>query len=561
MRRGLLIVICSSVLLCAAGATDPALWTTGGTFTINGGDSISYDPIQSESNGVRVVSLTYVELDPWYGFDHLEGYALVYSNNQWVLTSGRYRTAKGTQNIISNWLPTGFYWSDSNDIVITPNPEPTTSYGYDLGPEFAGLRVDIVDQFGNVLQSVVVPEEGMNVSGESIYLDGNARDYSMQIYRPGPLEGPDWIFSGQIDLEKQGATGGSGATWTETNNNVASVGTVYWDQPAGASQPFRYESQGNGIWSVSVPSGSPFIRNEHSSYFGPSFGGSAFDVVNTSGATVGQGIVPVGGGTVTTVVYLAPGETIQGTVTRPIEAREDYQAAFGSELGGGVWTLLGTDGQVLASGDIPSGGGTVSIPTSRFAAGDIGSLVTQSKVTTEDGFELGPVTTVPGFSVEESYGSALPVETTGETIAVGAPTPTPTPGPQPTPLPVISSPGPQPGAGVVNEGDGVPVDVPLAEVPESDLGEDEVFGTLSEIQANMDKIMSNTQESFTNLQLVFAELKKLSLSPPGTTCSLQLGPHTINLSPPAGIREGSKLLFLFFGVFGLFRMIMDLFSS
>ena len=562
MLRGLSIVICSLVLASSGVAQTMSIslgvahystftvntatnWTaygiswgilrSSGTFSVNVPATANYytwrDTSGNTTNGVwGQIPVSIVRSNG--------GGTLTMSNNQWTLTAGtNVITGTAMQGSVPAPTPTP---TPTPSPTPTPAPSPTPSpspgqmqqYSMQFNPAdgwAVGTKVQIKDVNGNVMLEGYVEEDGLELTGLAPY-DG---------------------------------------VWTVEANGVK-VGTLVPAEAGGLELDLASGTYPGGVESANM--GISFPAN---------MAGYQWQVRRPDGTIAAAGIAPAGGGSVGAAVTFAmsTGGTLQvrpAGSTNPFEdtgvslssgnswsagvVRPGSNLAYGSGAVATEWQIQRQDGSIAAAGPITAGGGT--IVNNFFApAGTTSELYVKEDL----GDGMGSVWVPTGITYSGSGGTTsgtVPIGTTTPN-PVPSPTPFPSPAPSPTPLPSPVGPGQEPayGGGAGSNEMGVPVDVPQAVVPDDDLGEEAVFDVISDMQDDMQTILNNHSLALAQIGMTFDQLRLLVIPPPGQTCSFQLGPYSINLSPPAGIREGSKLLFLIVGVFGFYRMIMDLFNG
>lgn len=380
-----------------------------------------------------------------------------------------------------------------NGGVPLPAGSVTGEYDLTLGPEYVGQRVVVKDELGNVVFEGVVGVDGLRVFGEV-----------ERIWYPG--EDPEDFPEFTMEFFRPGAVEG-GPEWVKSgeaslsssgsNGDVSDI--VSWTE-SGADMPVgitydrdgrRYTSMGGGLWRVT------------------------------------GGVAPVSERT-TETISIAP------------------------EYAGGQWTFANADGGVMATGVIPSGGGSVTAEVSRYSGESGGSWYVQPLIAGGDG----------GVSL----GSAISLgPSSGGSTITANPIPTPTPAPVPSPGPSPSpSPTPLPPDNVV-PGAGADETTVSYEDPEWPIPEDDLNERLAEQSETMIEKLSSILGKFGDLgdgfiegvnQFAGANLGGVG----GGGCNLTMGTTNIQINVPSGIRSGTAVVayvMTMIALAGLVSRLMD----
>lgn len=379
--------------------------------------------------------------------------------------------------------------------------ESSGSYYFELGPEYAGTRVDVTNQWGEVVQSVVVGENGAILSGEFVGRDGEAPEFTAEFFRP-VIEGGDgsgWSSAGEVNIGSQpsgqaGPSSQSSSTWTIQNNNVAPVGTTYTQ---GGN---TYVSNGGGSWTVTNSGGSSSSSSSVTTYheyvtnISNVYGGGQYYVTNQNGGVVGQGSVPSGGGSVTLSVNLLPGESVANVYVQPIVVGGDGTPALGTPINLGPPT---------------NGGGPMPTPT-------------------------------PPPSPQ--------------------PTPTPVPSPSPLPTPVPSAP-PVGGGDVGVQPSDPDETVSLPEDDEIDFDPDDGEEQILEQAQGIAETWGQIANKLGELQSALAGFADLfnagyfDAGDPGTQCTIQMGRASIDLNPYSQYRAATAAFAYGLGAMVVFSLV------
>lgn len=502
MRRGLSIVIYSLLLVPGwAQFTDPSGYPTD-TFA-TGGIMAGYPdyPVPANNSGGAWTQADGYPPNP-EGREVVWFWQVFWNGSQWML--GLNRKWSDTGAIIGFWgnwpLSSMPYTADetpSPTPTPTPTPSPTpgdetydVSWYYEFGSEYAGMKLEILDvNTGSVLDSVVVGDGGAILAGDFTVFGPGVSMPNLQLvgYRQNS-EGA-WVEGGSAAiLSSEGSYANPSVTSWQVQGDNAPAGTSYTGEGG-----VVYVSQGNGIWSASSPG--PPGNVQQSVNIAQSFSGGMWYLVNQNGGLIDSGVVPEGGGSVTTNTGRMPGEI--GTFF----AQELIPGQEGSTLG--PLQPIGSGTSIGQTGTLPS------------PASPNYSVVVTNQVT-----ELVVTNMTTDLTITNN-------------IEVNIPEREP----------------------------GVPTYVADADEPDFELGEAPVVNTLTEIQNSFMQGMTNLQGAADNIGLTFDELRSLTLSPPGTTCTFEMGSYTINLGELGAVREGSKLLFLFFGIAAFVGILRDLFNG
>ncbi len=496
MRRFLSIAICSFVSVSSGWSQDIS---NGGTFT-NAGKSYEIPPgavssttfSQQYPAGGNPWDATYNVINKTEFFFYNEGGFLKMRVRIGSVPSGMtlFRNIGVFNLTTSNFTPTP---PPSPTPTPTPAPTPTPTpvptptptpsptpppllsdtieYDYNFGPEYEGMRVVTRDQDGNILEEYVVGANGLTITGTLTVEAVTQPTAGVTAILYRPGQEPgSWVPLGSLDLSDSSDSGMSVGSWIE-GGPIAQEGTTYTDGG------YTYRSLGNGSWRVSPASGQ------------------------------------TGGG------FLRPGSSSK---------------EIPSQYGGGQWSLRNSDGGLVATGPVPSGGGQISF-NGLVGPGESAGLTwsVQPVVTNQEGTPSfgAPVTLGPG--------STTPI--------MPPPVPVPTPGTN-----VVVNPNPPPSTNQLT-----PINVEPAELAEIDDSENAVLEKAQGLGVLVSQSVNNLSSAGDNLSEAAGKLNGLRLNPVGSNCTFTFGAAQITLQTSGAIRAGLSLLILGIGAFGAARMIRE----
>lgn len=352
MQRGLLIVICS--ICFAPFASASWTWSISGNLL-----RLDYaaDTTPRSASGVWQVGTA---SGSWNYSSGFIGTIRSWSSSSLTGTY-YYQSNGGPQSIAVSWngsaasiiksYPSGTSVADMKaDLenppptpppTPVPSPSPTpepwpefeTSWYYEFGPEYAGMRMDIVDMnTGNVLDSLVVGEFGAIMVGSVVITGPDAQQPSLELVGYRIDEGGEWVEGGSvIVLNNDGDFESKSVSSWQVQGDNAPVGTSYT-----GSDEVTYVSQGNGVWSASAPGPPGTVQQTINISENYTYG--QWYLLNQNGGIIDTGPVPEGGGTVVTETARMPGEVGSFYVAPFIPGEEGGTFGPLESLGSGIST-------------------------------------------------------------------------------------------------------------------------------------------------------------------------------------------------------------------------------
>jgi len=448
-----------------------------GTYYIQGADAIKVSNVITGYtwSGSGVMNTTVV----WNGTNATFG-GLTKSNNIWSGLSGVNRTALDYAFRIRATNTTTNDWAYNS--TFNTNSSYTGSFAF--GPEWAGKTIQIKDQALNVIGTYVVPAGGgtMNING----VGNGAQLVSV------------WADGNRIDTIT--ATGqGSGYN----------IGNVESGPGLSFTNALDFTYQGN------------------------------WQMVNNQGNVIASGTVPTGGGMISGVAPLLPGQTATFQVQQNSAAPwQTLGSPMSPGTSSGVWvnnpSFLPYTGFQEVNGVYtnarPSNLVTAPTGTTNPVWPPTNVVVPSNGVTFTN-----PVTNLPSTNVTTNTATTTTSSSNGVSVSTNV---------------TVSS----------NTESMVSVSVSNVPVMTNDYGQAASISNVSGLLPRIKTGYSDMLGGNTNMSKIWGTILGIGPDGTGSTCTFQLGPYTINLSGFSGLRTGISYLVMlmsFGGIIDALRRLVD----
>jgi hypothetical protein len=238
--------------------------------------------------------------------------------------------------------------------------------------------------------------------------------------------------------------------------------------------------------------------------------------------------------------------------------RPGYDIEFDGSYKDGDWRIQRSDGTIALSGSVATLNDAIN---GRFTVTGTNTATMWTRVPGGDG---NGGTWVPSPVTFGQNNTTVSYFFSGASNPTNVPVPTPPPSPIPTPAPV-ATPAPvttNVTTNTVQPDELVNVDVPDAPELDGEFGAADVVEEARGVFGRVAEGYENFAEAFTNASLTFNEFKSIYLPPPGSNCTFEFGPVSVNLSSfiPGWVRGASKLVFLFAALAAMKRMLWEAFA-